>query len=95
MQQPKIELGEKIETIVLSRASGAFGEWLDDIELDNGTVVSICSVDGVQFCVYRHNSCDVREGKSPCWSVLRMYDARCAFGSGKYDLARITEGDFK
>lgn len=80
-----MNLGEKIETIILSRRSGSFGEYLGS----SSDTFGACRIDGVVYKVAR--SVEVDE---PTFVVHNVNDGTFAVAQDKHDLGCIKPTDF-
>ena len=81
-----MHIGEKIETIIHSRKSGSFGEYLGD----SANTFGACNICGVIYKVERN----IENPAEPMWVVRNINDATVAIGMGQWDLAGIKEIDF-
>lgn len=80
-----LNIGEKIETIILSRSNGTFGEYLGSTAKTFGAV----RIDGVVYKVERPV-----EVNKPAYIIRNVNDGTTAIVEDKYDLPMVTEADF-
>lgn len=80
-----MNLGEKIETIILTRETGNYGEYLGC----TGETFGACRIEGVVYKVTRPN-----EIGKPEFTILNVNTGEVAIVEDRFDLPMITEADF-
>lgn len=80
-----MNIGEKIETIIYSRKSGSFGEWLGE----SAKTFGACRIAGTIYKVYR----DITPG-APYFTVHNLTTGKSVSVEDKWDIGLIKESDF-
>lgn len=81
-----MNIGEKIETLVLCRCDGVFGKYLGSTAVTFGA----CQIDDIVYKVERNIELD----GSPMWVVRNVNDGTVATHDDSYGLSLIKERDF-